>query len=162
MSTQTVNVSSHPITAEMAAGVAQFLTPVVHNLIALSVNVKNAHWNLRGANFTPIHEFYDTLQQHAIEAYDTAAERIVALGLPIDARLETVTEKAGNPTPREGFVKWEDSVREIIAQLDACIEVTYRAIDELDDIDLASQDIAIAIVEQLDKDRWFLYSHIAE
>ena len=160
--TDTKTVSQQAVTADMAAGVSQFLAPVVQNLIALSINVKHAHWNLRGVNFIGIHEFYDQLQQHAIDAYDTAAERIVALGLPVDARYTSVADEATNPVQTEGFQQWQDSVKEILAQLDACIDVTYRAVEELDDIDLVSQDIAIAIAQQLDKDRWFLYSYIAE
>ena len=48
----------------------------------------------------------------------------------------------------------------MLAQFDATIESVRTAIDQLDDIDLASQDVAIAISQQLDKDRWFLYSHL--
>jgi starvation-inducible DNA-binding protein len=29
-------------------------------------------------------------------------------------------------------------------------------------VDLASQDIALTIRESLDKDRWFLFAHLAE
>ena len=160
--TQTKITAATPaIDAETAAGVAQLLQPVVHSLVALSINVKQAHWNLRGANFIGVHEFYDQVQQHAIDAYDEVAERIVALGLPVDARFSTVAAQANNPTQTEGFQQWEQSIAEVIAQLDAALEVVYRAVEELDDVDLVSQDIAIAIAQQLDKDRWFLHSHIA-
>jgi starvation-inducible DNA-binding protein len=158
----TKTLGQKAVSAETAAGVSQFLTPVVHNLVALSVNAKQAHWNIRGNNFLAVHEFLDQVQQHAIDAFDTAAERIIALGLPVDARLTVVAEESTNPVQPEGFQQSEDSIRQVLAQLDAAIEVTYRAIDELDDIDLTSQDIAIAIGQQLDKDRWFLYSYIAE
>ncbi|MBN9168918.1 MAG: hypothetical protein J0J11_03165 [Microbacterium sp.] len=36
------------------------------------------------------------------------------------------------------------------------------AIDGLDEVDLTSQDIAIGIKEGLEKDRWFLFAHLAE
>ena len=48
-----------------AAAAAQFLTPVVLGLQALAVNGKQAHWNVRGANFIAIHELLDTLVDHA-------------------------------------------------------------------------------------------------
>ena len=47
------------------------------------------------------------------------------------------------------------------ASLDAAIATVYAAIDGLADIDAPSQDIVIALAQQLDKDRWFLSSHIA-
>ena len=49
---------------------------------------------MRGANFVGVHELLDTIVAHAGDWADTAAERIVALGLPIDARMQTVAAKA--------------------------------------------------------------------
>lgn len=159
MNTKTVAATA--VSPDVAAGVAQLLTPVVRNLIALSVNAKQAHWHLRGANFVGLHEFLDTVHENAVEAYDTAAERIVALGLPVDARITTVAAESTNPVLSEGFMQYETVITEMLAQFDATIESVRTAIDQLDDIDLASQDVAIAISQQLDKDRWFLYSHLS-
>ena len=50
---------------DVAAGVAQFLTPVVIDLTALVVNGKQAHWHVRGANFIGVHELLDTIVAHA-------------------------------------------------------------------------------------------------
>ncbi len=143
-------------------GVAQYLTPAVHDLIALAVNGKQAHWHVRGANFIGVHEFLDTIIAHAQEGSDSLAERIVALGLPIDARLGTVAARASNPELTPGFQQWKPTIDEMVAQLDATLATIYRAVEGLDDIDLVSQDLVIAIAEQLDKDRWFLVSHYAE
>ena len=95
----------------VAAGTAQFLTPVAIGLQALAVNGKQAHWNVRGANFIAIHELLDTLVTHAQDGADLAAERIVALGLPIDARLSTVAAKAAQTQVPAGFTQWEDMIR---------------------------------------------------
>src|SRR6478609_8464214 len=83
----------------VAAGTAQFLTPVAIGLQALAVNGKQAHWNVRGANFIAIHELLDTLVTHAQDGADLAAERIVALGLPVDARVSTVAAKTTTAVP---------------------------------------------------------------
>jgi starvation-inducible DNA-binding protein len=146
----------------VAAGTAQFLTPVAIGLQALAVNGKQAHWNVRGANFIAIHELLDSIVAHAQDGADLAAERIVALGLPIDARLSTVAEKAARTQVPAGFTQWEDMIRAVIADMDAVLVDVKAAIDGLDEVDLASQDIAINIRESLDKDRWFLFAHLAE
>ncbi len=39
--------------------VAEQLSPVAHDLIALAVNGKQAHWHLRGASFISVHEFLE-------------------------------------------------------------------------------------------------------
>ena len=147
--------------ADVASGVAQFLTPVVQELVALAVNGKQAHWHVRGANFVGVHELLDTIVAHAGDFADTAAERIVALGLPIDARLSAVAEKAGATAVPAGFAQSDDVIRAVISDIDAILADTQAAIDGLDEIDLTSQDVAIEIKRGLDKDRWFLVSHIA-
>lgn len=145
----------------VAAGTAQFLTPVVLGLQALAVNGKQAHWNVRGSNFIAIHELLDTLVTNAQNGADEAAERIVALGLPIDARVSTIADKTSTAVPA-GFTQWEALIRNVIADMDAVIADTQAAIDGLDEVDLTSQDIAIAIKAALEKDRWFLFAHLAE
>ena len=53
-------------------------------------------------------------------------------------------------------------IADVIAQMDVCIEVTNTAVAELESIDPTSQDIAIEIARQLEKDRWFLFAHISK
>ena len=74
---------------------------------------------------------------HAQDGADLAAERIVALGLPIDARLSTVAEKAARTAVPAGFTQWEDMIRGVIADMDAVLVDVKAAIDGLDEIDLA-------------------------
>ena len=145
----------------VAAAAAQFLSPVVLGLEALTVNGKQAHWHVRGANFVGVHELLDTIVANAGGFADTAAERIVALGLPIDARISTVAEKAGSTQVAAGFAASDELVRAVIADIDAILVDVKAAVDGLDEVDLTSQDVAIEIQRGLEKDRWFLFSHVA-
>lgn len=147
--------------ADVAAGVAQYLTPVVHELVALVVNGKQAHWHVRGVNFIAVHELLDVVVSHAQEWADTAAERVVALGLPIDGRLATVAAKSGAANPKLGFQPYDEAINDVVAQIDLATEKVDAAIEGLADLDPASQDVAIEIRRGLDKDRWFLFSHVA-
>ncbi|HYI59268.1 MAG TPA: DNA starvation/stationary phase protection protein [Microlunatus sp.] len=146
---------------EVAAGAAQFLSPVVIDLEALVVNGKQAHWHVRGGSFIGVHELLDTVVAHAQEYADTAAERIVALGLPVDSRLATVAQKTTLPALSDGFQSWQTTVAEVVAQIDAALVVVRAAVTGLDDIDISSQDVAIEIERGLTKDRWLLQAHIA-
>lgn len=157
---QTVSTTASDPT--VAAAAAQFLSPVVLGLQALTVNGKQAHWHVRGSNFIGVHELLDTIVAHAGDFADTAAERIVALGLPIDARLSAVAEKAPATDVAAGFSQSADTIRGVIADIDAILVDVKAAIEGLDEIDLTSQDVAIEISRGLDKDRWFLVAHIAE
>lgn len=159
--TKTHTISATAADPEVAAGTAQFLAPVVLGLQALAVNGKQAHWNVRGANFIAIHELLDQVVAHAQASADEAAERIVALGLPIDARVATVAEKAATTAVPAGFAQWEQEISAVVADIDAVLPDVQAAIDGLDEIDLTSQDIAISIKAALEKDRWFLSAHLA-
>jgi starvation-inducible DNA-binding protein len=147
---------------DVAAATAQFLTPVVLGLQALAVNGKQAHWNVRGANFIAIHELLDTVVTNAQAGADEAAERIVALGLPLDARLSTIADKTAQTSVAAGFAPWDAVVRSVIADVDAVLADVQAAIEGLDEFDLTSQDVAISIKASLEKDRWFLFAHLAE
>jgi len=158
--TQTISTTASDPT--VAAAAAQFLSPVVLGLQALTVNGKQAHWHVRGANFVGVHELLDTIVAHAGDWADTAAERIVALGLPIDARVQTVAAKAKPTEVPAGFTKSDELVRDVIADIDAILVDLKTATDGLGEVDVTSQDVAIEIMRGLDKDRWFLFAHVSE
>ena len=104
---------------------------------------------------------HDDIVDHAQEWADLAAERIVALGLPVDARLSTVAAKTSTPELSEGFQQSDRTIAEVIALIDAASASVNTAVDELDELDQTSQDIAIEIARGLDKDRWFLFAHLS-
>jgi len=147
--------------ADTVSGVAQFLAPVVVDLTALGVDGKQAHWHVRGANFQAVHELLDDVVDHAHDYADLAAERVVALGLPLDVRTQTVGAKATTPQLSAGFQRSETTIAEIIASIDATLVTVRTAIDELAEIDAVSQDVVIEIARGLEKDRWFLFAHLA-
>lgn len=146
---------------DVATGVAQFLGPVVTDLTALSVDGKQAHWHVRGENFQAVHELLDQVVDHAREYADTAAERVVALGLPLDARIQTVGSKATTPKLSTGFQQASTAIAEVIASIDATLTTVRTAVEELAELDPVSQDVAIEIARGLEKDRWFLFAHVA-
>jgi starvation-inducible DNA-binding protein len=159
--TTTSTPSTLAATPELAAGAAQFLAPVVIDLEALVVDGKQAHWHVRGANFAGIHELLDGLVAHAQDWADTAAERIIALGLPVDSRIATVAAQTTLPALNPGFQSWENTVAQVVAQIDAALVTVRAAVEGLDEVDLNSQDVAIEIERGLTKDRWLLQAHLA-
>lgn len=159
--TDVTAVSQSSADPDVTSGVAQFLGPIVVDLTALSVDGKQAHWHVRGANFQAVHELLDVVVDHARDYADTAAERVVALGLPIDARTQTVGSKTTTPALTAGFQPANVVIAEIIAVIDATLRTVRTAVDELAALDPVSQDVAIEIARGLEKDRWFLFAHIS-
>ncbi len=158
--TTTDRTKAEPVSADVAARAAQFLTPVVIDLEALVVNGKQAHWHTRGANFIGVHELLDEVVAHAQEYADTAAERVIALGLPIDSRVSTVARKNTLPEPAAGFQGWEDTVAQVVGMIDAALVTVRAAVAGLDS-DVGTQDVAVEIERGLTKDRWLLQAHVS-
>ena len=154
-------VPQSSMSADVVSGVAQFLGPVVVDLTALAVDGKQAHWHVRGANFQAVHELLDSVVDHARDYADTAAERVVALGLPIDARIQTVGTRTTTPVMTAGFQQSDAVIGEVIAAIDATLVTVRTAVTELAELDPVSQDVAIEIARALEKDRWFLFAHVA-
>ncbi|WP_213815064.1 Dps family protein [Glaciihabitans sp. dw_435] len=159
--TNVVVVPESSVDPDITSGVAQFLGPVVVDLTALAVDGKQAHWHVRGANFQAVHELLDSVVDHAHDYADTAAERVVALGLPIDARIQTVGTKTTTPQINAGFQQADAVIAQVIASIDATLVTVRTAVDELAELDAVSQDVAIEIARGLEKDRWFLFAHIS-
>jgi starvation-inducible DNA-binding protein len=159
--TDVKSVPQTGVDPDVASAAAQFLTPVVLDLQALAIDGKQAHWHVRGANFQAVHELLDVIVDHAQDYADTAAERVVALGLPIDARIQTVAARTTTPPLDEGFQQSDQTIAQVIAQIDAVLVTVRAAVDELAEVDAVSQDVAIEIARGLDKDRWFLFAHLA-
>ena len=156
-----IAVPESSVDPDIAAGTAQFLSQVVVNLTALGVDGKQAHWHVRGPNFQAVHELLDLIVDHAHDYADTAAERVVALGLPIDARIQTVGARTTTPALTAGFQQSDVVIAQVIASIDATLLSVRTAVDELGPLDAVSQDVAIEIARGLEKDRWFLFAHIS-
>jgi starvation-inducible DNA-binding protein len=132
--------------------VAAHLQPILLDLVALSLNGKQAHWHVRGRHFTPLHEQLDQLVADARRYADEVAERVVALGVAVDGRAQTVAE-ATRSFP-DGFLADDKVIALIIEQLDAVIDRARETVGPLDGIDLVSQDLVLQLLHALEKHRW--------
>lgn len=154
-------VNATTIPTAVVTGVTKALLPVVIDCQALVLEAKQAHWNVRGANFIGVHKLLDKLVDNALDYADLAAERIIALGSPVDANLATVQTQSTLPPITPGFAKSDALIAQVLAQIDAALATVRAAVEALDEIDQVSQDVVIEIARGLDKDRWFLFAHIA-
>lgn len=154
-------VTSTAAEPDVAAAAAKFLAPLVVGLQALAINGKQAHWNVRGSGFIAVHELLDSIVDNAKDGADEAAERIVALGLPVDGRLATIAKEAKSTAVPAGFAKVDAIIASVVSDMDEVIKELDAAIDGLADVDPASQDVAIGIKRTIEKDRWFLAAHVS-
>lgn len=138
---------------------AKMLQELVVDLTDLSLQGKQAHWNLYGPAFRELHLLLDDLVDSARAEADTMAERCLALGAPADARLATLSANTHlDPFP-EGRVEDRKVVELIVSRLETISATGRRHLDQLGKVDLASQDLVITLLEGVEKYLWMFDAH---
>lgn len=131
--------------------------------IDLALLTKQAHWNLKGPNFIAIHEMLDTFRADVDEHVDIIAERAAQLGGTALGTTQAVAKATTlEPYPTD-IRKTRDHLAALIKRYAAAARLTREAIDEADEAgDADTADIFTAYSRVLDKNLWFLESHVQE
>ncbi|MEV6912146.1 DNA starvation/stationary phase protection protein Dps [Amycolatopsis sp. NPDC051071] len=124
------------------------------DLVDLSLIAKQAHWNVVGANFRSAHLQLDELVDTARQYVDEVAERANAIGVSPNGKAKVVVESSGLPEYPDNWQSVESTVAAIVDILAALIERLRKRIDETDKSDLVTQDLLIAITQELEKAHW--------
>ncbi len=136
------------------------LNQLLADAIDLNLQVKQAHWNVKGANFIALHELFDTISTEVVLGYDMIAERVVQLG---GQALGTARVAAAESRLKEYPLDASDEsehVEALSAALASFNKNARKAIDETDDLgDAVTADMLTGIVRGLDKQIWFVESH---
>jgi starvation-inducible DNA-binding protein len=129
--------------------------------IDLKTQAKQAHWNVKGAQFLQLHELFDSVAGHADDAADLIAERVTALGGVANG---TARQAAATSSLREydhAAVTGPEHVRALADRLATLGAAVRAAIDETDRLgDKSTADVFTEISRQADKDLWFLEAHV--
>jgi starvation-inducible DNA-binding protein len=149
----------HPILpADEAGRVGAIIERCNLDLIDLSLQLKQAHWNIRGARFQSLHEQLDTIVAQVRLASDELAERIVTLGLPADGSAAAVARESRLEPLPGGFLGDARVVEVISKALFATIDGLREAIGSTAELDPVSEDLLIGICGPLEKQLWMLQS----
>jgi starvation-inducible DNA-binding protein len=128
--------------------------------IDLMLQVKHAHWNVKGASFIALHELFDKLHAGVAEYVDLIAERIVQLGGTADGLAPSVVKRSSLPHYPADTVDGMDHVRALSAVLAAFGQAARKDIGDLDGWgDAGSADIMTEVSRGTDKYLWLLEAH---
>jgi starvation-inducible DNA-binding protein len=128
--------------------------------VDLQMQMKQAHWNVKGPHFIGLHELFDQIDE-AVEAYvDLIAERIVQLG---GIAAGTVRVSARKSRLEEYPLDIADGVAHVEAVAKALStfgEEARKTIDESDELgDADTSDMFTEISRGIDKWLWFVEAH---
>lgn len=134
--------------------VGRDLQDTLVELTDLHLRAKQAHWNVVGRHFRPVHLHLDELTDEVREAADLVAERAVTIGYPVDGRPATVAKSTPLPEFPAGELLDTEVVTLITESLaDVCGTVRKR-VEHTEELDPASQDLLIGVLQMLEKHHW--------
>ena len=136
---------AHPV---VAAALQQALV----DLTDLSLQGKQAHWNIEGLGFRSLHLHLDEIIDQVRLAADDVAERMSAIEVAPDARAATSLVDPMEP----GFLPTDKTARQYEERLLAVSERIKATLDPVDEHDHLSNDLLIGIATGLEKQAWML------
>lgn len=129
--------------------------------IALSLAIKQAHWNVKGPNFIAVHEFLDQVRGRFDGHVDVMAERVQQLDGTAIGTLETVGKASSLQAYPTNLTKAKDHLTELTARVRDFGEKLRAAIDSTSDAgDEVTADVFTSVSRDVDMDQWFLESHL--
>ncbi len=149
------------LAAEVRGPMIALLNQQLAGTFDLYSQTKQAHWNVKGAQFYAIHELFDRLAEELESYVDRIAERATALG---GLALGTVRLAAANSQLAELPPEVTDSLPtvEALAERYAALAAsTRKAIEAANGQgDADTGDLFTEVSRGLDKALWFLEAHL--
>ena len=128
--------------------------------IHLSIQTKQAHWNVKGPNFIGIHELLDQVHGHMEASADLIAERVSILGGTAMGNLPTVMQQSNIAEYPTDIFSAADHVSATTERLGKGAEHMRASIKVAADAgDSATEDLFTEVTRVLDKQRWFIEAH---
>ncbi|HTK83149.1 MAG TPA: DNA starvation/stationary phase protection protein Dps [Bacteroidota bacterium] len=138
----------------------QLLNQRLADAVDLQLQMKQAHWNVKGPSFIALHELFDRISEDAESYVDTLAERVVQLGgialgtVRISGAASRLEEYPLNVAEGPAHI---GAVSSALADFGKEVRRSIAEADQLDDAGTA--DIFTEISRGTDKWLWFVEAH---
>ena len=129
------------------------------DFLNLALITKQAHWNMRGANFIAVHEMLDPFNEKLLAYADTLAERVVQMGGTALGTPEIIVSETSFDEYPLDISDTDEHLRELLTRY-ALTANNVRADIDAGLADAATIDILTTAVEDLDKYVWFMEAHL--
>ena len=131
------------------------------DVIDLQMQMKQAHWNVKGPNFIGLHELFDKVGE-TVETYaDMIAERIAQLGGIAEGTVRSSAARSllgEYPLTIADGPAHVDAVTTALAAFGREVRNTIEEAGQLEDADTA--DLFTEVSRGIDKWLWFVESHL--
>ncbi|WP_436928022.1 DNA starvation/stationary phase protection protein Dps [Halosimplex amylolyticum] len=137
------------------------LNQCLADLTAVNMQLKSAHWNVKGQEFYQLHELFEDLTEEFEAFIDEVAERSSALGGRPPGTAREVAQNTTIPALPRQTTEGMALVAELadrLAILDANLYGQLETVTQQNDLDTA--DLLNEISRAVAKSLWFLEAHL--
>ncbi len=157
-STFNTRVNLDPTTRQ---SLVQLLNTALGTSVDLRTQIKQAHWNIKGAQFVARHELFDDLADHAATWTDDIAERAVTLGGYAHGTSRLSAERSRLPEYNLRAVDGATHVKALADQFGRYAAFMREGVHETQRLqDPGTEDLLTEILRDAEKDMWFLEAHL--
>jgi starvation-inducible DNA-binding protein len=129
--------------------------------IDMTLQAKQAHWNVKGPGFFQLHELFDRVYEEATGWVDLMAERAVQLGGVADGTLQTTAQRSRLPQYGRDLLSGNDHVDALSGSLAVFCKLVRESIESADKVgDAGTADLFTEISRGADKMLWFVEAHL--
>jgi len=128
----------------------------------LHSQVKQAHWTIVGPNFISVHLLLDEQAAMLSRQTDLYAERMRAVGGVPSGTVRQASRTSTLPDLEARELPVLEAVEALVHRFEMYSESLLAAANQSGDSgDLATQDIYLEALREVDKQAWFLKSHLS-
>jgi starvation-inducible DNA-binding protein len=159
------SMKTFPTRIDLAGDIRLKVIPILNHILAdttdLFTQTKQAHWAVKGPNFIALHELFDKFAEQLEDAVDEIAERVTALGgLPTGTARQAAQHSRIPEYPHEATSGLQH-VTALSERFAILAKSTRAAIDTTVTLgDAGTADLLTGFSRDLDKNLWFLESHL--
>jgi len=143
--------------ADARARIAESLDANLADGLDLQLQIKVAHWNIRGPRFPGLHLLFDTFAAGITLHNDTIAERLVMLGGRAHGTARHVAKVSRLPEYPPDTVRDVEHAQFVAERIESYLDgvrVSRAIADEHHDADTA--DVLTQVVREFEKHAWML------
>ena len=158
--TSVVYETENDITKNQRNELITLMNQRLADAVDLQMQMKQAHWNVKGPNFISLHELFDKVGA-AVESYvDLIAERIVQLGGIASGTVRMSAARSRLGEYPLGISDGPAHVEAVAKALSAFAHEARSMIGDADELDDAvTADLFTEVARGTDKWLWFVESH---
>ena len=140
--------------------ISKKLNPYLSDLVVMYLKLHDLHWNVKGMQFVPVHQYTESRYEDMSEKFDAVAELIIMQGEKPVSSIKEYLELASIKELAKGDYRDEEVLKIVLSDLE------HLRAEALDIHESCSDNFSVvAMMEEhiagYDKELWFLKSMMA-